>query len=135
MKKSSKVNFYKCMSAFALGGLVAWYYANSRWSDDLSQSEMLCILCDAFSLPGMFMTLSALLCSINYSGGLDTVAYLMSWLPRIIAPGAFGEPKHLYDFVEERRAKRTKGYGFLYVVGLIFLGIALVFLFLFYRAL
>ncbi len=134
MKKSIKANIYKYMTGFALGGLAAWYYANSRWNAELTQAEQLCILCDAFSLPGLFITLSAMLCSINYSGGLDTVAYLMSWLPRMIAPGAFGEPKHLLDFVEERRAKRKKGYGFLYVVGLIFLGIALVFLVLFYRA-
>lgn len=134
MKKSTKANIYKCMIALALGGLVAWYYITSRWSDALTQAEQMCILCDAFSLPGTFMFLSGVLCSVNYSGGLDTIAYLMSWLPRVIAPGAFGEPKHLLDFVEERRAKRKKGYGFLYLVGLFFLVIAIVFLVLFYRA-
>ena len=134
MKKSTQVNIYKIASALSLGGLAALYYIYSRWNDALTQAEAMCILCDAFSLPGMFMTLIAMLCSINYSGGLDTVAYLLSWLPRMIAPGVMGEPKHLIDFVEERRAKRKKGYGFLYVVGFIFLGISLVFLVLFYRA-
>ena len=134
MKKSLKANIYKILTASALGALAAWYYGTSRWNEDLTTVEQLTILCDAFTLPGLFMTCTAILCSINNSGGLDTLAYLMSWLPRVIAPGAFGEPKHLLDFVEERRAKRKKGYGFLYVVGLGFMAIALVFLVLYFRA-
>lgn len=134
MKKSIKANIYKCVMASAVGLLVVWYYTSSRWTDELTIAEQYCILCDAFTLPGLFITLFAILCSINYSGGLDTVAYLMSYLPRVIAPGAFGEPKRLLDFVEERREKRKKGYGFLYVVGFIFLGIAIIFLILFNSA-
>ena len=134
MRKSTKANIYKCMIAASSGLLLAWFYTNSRWSDELTTAEQLCILCDAFSLPGIFMTLAAMLCSINYSGGLDTIAYLMSWIPRSFAPGLFGEPMHLVDYVEDRRSKRKKGYGFLYIVGLIFLAVALVFLVLFYRA-
>lgn len=134
MKKSLKANVYKCVTATAVGLLVVWYYVSSRWNDELTTLEQLCILCDAFTLPGVFMTLFGVLCTVNYSGGLDTLAYLVSFLPRIFAPGAFGEPQHLLDFVEERRAKRKKGYGFLYVVGPIFLVIALVFLVLYFRA-
>lgn len=134
MIKSFKANFGKILTATAIGLLAAWYYGSSRWTEELTVAEQMTILCDAFTLPGLFMTLSAMLCSVNYSGGLDTLAYLMTWLPRIIAPGAFGEPMHLLDFVEERRAKRKKGYGFLYAVGLFFLAIALVFLVLFFRA-
>jgi hypothetical protein len=91
------------------------------------------VLCDAFSIPGILMVLFAMLFSLNNLGALDTIAYLMSFLPRMIAPGAFGEPEKLIDFVENRRQKRSKGYGFLYIVGFIFLGIAIVYLVLFYK--
>ena len=90
------------------------------------------VLCDAFTIPGALMVMVALLLSLNNLGALDTLMYLLSYLPRMLAPGAFGEPEKLIDYVEHRREKRGKGFGFLYVVGFLFLGIAIVFLVLFY---
>ena len=132
MRKSLKVNILRCLSAAAVGGAVAWWYANSRWEADMTQLLQYRVLCDAFTIPGAMMVLFAMLFSLNNLGALDTIAYLMSFLPRRIAPGAFGEPEKLIDYVEHRREKRTKGYGFLYIVGFIFLGIAIYYLVLFY---
>lgn len=133
MRKSLKVNVLRCLSAAAVGGAVAWWYANSRWEAEMPQLLQYRVLCDAFTIPGAMMVLFAMLFSLNNLGALDTIAYLMSFLPRMIAPGAFGEPEKLIDFVERRREKRSKGYGFLYIVGFIFLGIAIYYLVLFYR--
>ena len=132
MRRSLRVNIIRCLSAASVGGAVSWWYINSRWSADLPLVEQYRVLCDGFTIPGIMMVLFALLFTLNNAGALDTIAYLMSYLPRMIAPGAFGEPELLIDYVEARRAKRTKGYGFLYIVGFLFLGIAIVFLFLFY---
>ena len=132
MRKSIKVMLLRCLSAAAVGGAVAWMYGTSRWEEEMELVLQYRVLCDAFSIPGIMMILFALLFSLNNLGALDTVAYLMSFLPRIIAPGAFGEPQKLYDFVESRRQKRSKGYGFLYIVGFIFLGIAIFYLVKFY---
>jgi hypothetical protein len=123
----------RCLSAAAVGGAVAWFYGTSRWQEEMELVEQYRVLCDAFSIPGILMVLFAMLFSLNNLGALDTIAYLMSFLPRMIAPGAFGEPEKLIDFVENRRQKRSKGYGFLYIVGFIFLGIAIVYLVLFYK--
>lgn len=133
MRKSRKVMILRCLSAAAVGGAVAWFYGTSRWQEEMELVEQYRVLCDAFSIPGILMVLFALLFSLNNLGALDTIAYLMSFLPRMIAPGAFGEPEKLIDFVENRRQKRSKGYGFLYIVGFIFLGIAIVYLVLFYK--
>ena len=133
MRKSRKVMILRCLSAAAVGGAVAWFYGTSRWQEDMVLVEQYRVLCDAFSIPGIMMVLFAMLFSLNNVGALDTIAYLMSFLPRMIAPGAFGEPEKLIDFVENRRQKRTKGYGFLYIVGFIFLGIAIYYLVLFYK--
>ena len=133
MRKSRKVMILRCLSAAAVGGAVAWFYGTSRWQEEMELVEQYRVLCDAFSIPGILMVLFALLFSLNNLGALDTIAYLMSFLPRMIAPGAFGEPQKLIDFVENRRQKRSKGYGFLYIVGFIFLGIAIVYLVLFYK--
>ena len=133
MRKSRKVMILRCLSAAAVGGAVAWFYGSSRWQEEMELVDQYRVLCDAFSIPGIMMVLFAMLFSLNNVGALDTIAYLMSFLPRIIAPGAFGEPEKLIDFVENRRQKRSKGYGFLYIVGFIFLGIAIFYLVLFYR--
>lgn len=132
MRKSIKVRILRCLSAAAVGGAVAWLYGTSRWMEDMALVEQYRVLCDAFSIPGIMMVLFALLFSLNNLGALDTIAYLMSFLPRMIAPAAFGEPEKLIDYVERRREKRTKGYGFLYIVGFIFLGIAIFYLVKFY---
>ena len=132
MSKSAKTNLLKYLITTAIGLFMTWLYISSRWMEGLSLSEKYCILCDGFSIPGMLLVLSGVLMWVDAAGGMDTIAYLMSFLPRMIAPGAFGEPEQLLDYVEARRAKRTKGYGFLYIVGFIFLGIAIVFLVLFY---
>lgn len=132
MKKSLKVNILRCLSAAAVGGAVAWWYANSRWEEDMSLVEQYRVLCDAFTIPGAMMVLFGMLMSLNNLGALDTIAYLMSFLPRMLAPGAFGEPEKLIDYVERRREKRSKGYGFLYIVGFIYLGIAIFYLVRFY---
>ena len=132
MRKSIKAMLLRCLSAAAVGGAVAWMYGTSRWEEEMELVLQYRVLCDAFSIPGIMMILFALLFSLNNLGALDTIAYLMSFLPRMIAPGAFGEPQKLYDFVETRRQKRSKGYGFLYIVGFIFLGIAIFYLVKFY---
>lgn len=132
MRRSLRVNIIRCLSAASVGAVVTWWYINSHWSSDLALVDEYRVLCDGFSIPGIMMVLFGMLFSLNNLGALDTIAYLMSFLPRMIAPGAFGEPEEFYDYVESRRAKRTKGYGFLYIVGFIFLAIALVFMYLFY---
>lgn len=132
MKKSLKVKILRCLSAAAVGGAVSWWYATSRWEEEMTLVLQYRVLCDAFTIPGILMALFALLFSLNNLGALDTIAYLMSFLPRMIAPGAFGEPEKLIDYVERRRGNRTRGYGFLYIVGFIFLGIAIFYLVKFY---
>ena len=132
MRKSTKTKLLKFLSSTAIGLLIAWYYISSRWVDDLTLSEKYCILCDAFSIPGILLFLSGVLMWVDYAGGMDTIAYLTSYIPRMLLPGAFGEPEKLYDFVEKRRQNRKKGYGFLFLVGILFLAAAFVFLALFY---
>lgn len=132
MRKSLKGNILRCLSAAAVGAAAAWFYANSRWEEEMELVLQYRVLCDAFTIPGALMVLFGMLMSLNNLGALDTIAYLMSFLPRMIAPAAFGEPEKLIDYVERRREKRVKGYGFLYIVGFIFLGIAIYYLVRFY---
>ena len=132
MRKSLKVRILRFLSAVSVAALVTWAYANSRWEADMAEVLRYRVLCDAFTIPGILMVMIALLFTMNNIGALDTIAYLMSFLPRMIAPGVFGEPQMLIDYVQQRRERRSKGYGFLYIVGFIFLGIAIFYLVKFY---
>ena len=135
MSKSAKTKLLRYLVTTTIGLLIAWLYISSRWVEGLSLSEKYCILCDGFSIPGLLLFLSGVLLWVDYSGGMDTLAYLMSYIPKMLLPGAFGEPEKLYDFVENRRQNRRKGHGFLMMIGLGFLAVAFVFLALFYSAL
>lgn len=134
MNRSLKEKLTKYLSTVALGIAAVWLCISSRWTDSLSLAEKYCILCDAFSVPGVLIFSVAVMFSMNNLGALDGIAYVLGYIPRMFAPGAFGEPEHYLDYVEARREKRVKGYGFLYVVGLVFLGISIVFLMLYLSA-
>jgi len=135
VSKSIKANIYKFLTSIGICGLMTWFYVSSKWAEGLTQSEKYCILTDGFSLPGLLLLCVAILMSISNAGGLDTLAYLMSYIPKMLVPGLLGEPDKLVDFVEKRRQNRKKGFGFLYIVGILFLGISLIFLYLFYQTL
>ncbi len=134
MKQSTKVQLILCLVAAVVGALFVWLHASSYWSEDMTNVEIYHVLCDSFTIPGLMMILMGMLMSLSYVGALDTLAYLLSYIPKMLVPGAFGEVGSLLEFVEERREKRKKGYGFLYIVGFIYFGIALIFLALYYNA-
>lgn len=132
MSKSLRTKIVKYAIASIACLLVAYGYAASRNFSEQILVEQYRILCDAFTIPGAMMVLLGMLIGLGNLGALDSVAYLLSYLVRIFAPAAFDPVDSYLDFVESRREKRVKGYGFLYVVGGISLAIAIVFLILFY---
>ena len=109
------------------------YYAASRDALQLEPLEMYRVLCDAFSLPGMLLLLFGLMMVMNDLGALDTLAFFGHYLLRTFLPVAFGKGMSYLDYVEDRRANRKKGYGFLLIIGGVFTLIGVVFLILFMR--
>ena len=116
-----------------LTAAVVIYYAASRNVFQLEKLEMYRVLCDAFTLPGIFLMLFGLMMVMNDLGALDTLAYFGHYLLHTFLPVAFGEGQSYVDFIEERRSKRNKGYGFLFIVGGAFTLVGVVFLILFLR--
>ena len=132
MSNQLKTSLIKCLITTAIGGTLAAYYILSRDFGNLELVEKYRVLVDGISLPGMFMIFMAALFSMNNLGALDSITYLVKYGVRALLPGVFGEMEHYLDYVEERRQKRVKGYKFLYVVGIAFIGVSLIFLVLFY---
>lgn len=89
------------------------------------------ILCDAFTIPGALMVLFACLLSLSGEGALDGIGYCLAQAGKILTFRGASLEKYA-DYLERRQSNRLKGFGFLYVVGLAFLAVAVVFLALFY---
>lgn len=100
----------------------------------VARLELYRVLCDAFFIPGALILMCALMVSVSNQGGLDGVTYVLTRAARLLIPGRGGNIDRYQDHVEKRRGKHISGYGFLYVVGLIFLAVSLIFWALFSAA-
>ena len=127
----SKSNLIKSGIASAVGILLAVAFILSSNFGAESLMNRYKILCDAFTIPGVMMLMFAILLSVSNEGALDGVGYVVKQGLRMLTFRGLGTEKYL-DYVERRREKRVKGYGFLYVVGAAFLAVALIFMALFY---
>ena len=90
-------------------------------------------LCDGCTIPGVLFLMLGLLVTLSNEGALDGLGYVASFALRKLVPGMGGAEDETYaDYLERKRENRVKGYGFLYVTGLVFLALAGIFMALFY---
>ena len=120
-----------------VSALMVWSVISIRTSELGSFSQLSTmlryqVLCDAFTVPGMLLILSGLLMFVANEGAMDGLGYLGHYLKNMFLPGSRNKTKKYFDYVEAKREKRVKGFGFLFVVGGVLMLIALVFLGLFY---
>lgn len=93
------------------------------------------VLCDAFTVPGMLFFLSGCLMSVSNQGALDGVSYVVTVTVKKLIPGKAVDMERYGDYIARKKEKRVKGYGFLYVIGIVCLVIAGIFMILFYSVL
>lgn len=91
------------------------------------------ILADAFTVPGVLLMMVAGLIWISSEGFFDGLTYAVRQFSGMLIPAIGKKYKHLtyYDYKTQRQNKRLYGYLFLFVVGLLFTVIAIVFVILF----
>ena len=98
--------------AYAISGVIS----QNAFSEDLK--DMLRICSDALFLPGAMMMLIGLLMVVSNEGAFDSLAYTGRSLRRFFIPERPGEKRMSYrEYVEQRREKKTTGFGFLFIVG------------------
>ena len=131
MSRSLKANLINCGIATFIGGLLSYFYVSVREFGAQPLMEQYRILCDAFTIPGMLYILFALLMTISNEGALDGVGFCVKQALRMLTPKGLGGEKY-DEYVERRRKNCVKGYGFLYIVGAIFMAVSGVFMALFY---
>lgn len=139
MRSNSRLvaNLLKYGIAVVVGLMLAYTYVSFRVEElrdlaALPAVDRYLILCDAFTIPGVTIFLSGVLMSISNAGGLDGVSYVVGNAVKMLIPGKAAHMEKYKDYLERKRAKRVKGYGFLYVVGIFFLVLAGISMALFY---
>ena len=136
MSNRTKVNLAKYGITSAIALAMIWVYCSSR---DLFQQPIMerwRILCDAFTIPGLTFVMIGFLIMVANEGFFDMLSYAASKAVGVFLPGrGFSDNgEKYYDYVQRKRDKRASGYGFLFVVGGIFMAFALLFMYLFYQA-
>lgn len=133
MSERLKTNLIKYGGSAAFVALLAVAYISAR---DFAGAELVdkyLILCDAFTVPGMLLICLGALMWASTTGALDGLTYAVRYAIFSLIPGKRLERDEKYgDYIERRSKNRAKGYGFLFVSGLITMAIAAVFMILFY---
>ena len=91
-------------------------------------------LCDAFFVPGTLITGLGLLFAVSNEGALDGLGYVTSITVKKLIPGKAAHMERYDDYVARKREKKVHGFSFLFVTGILFLVIAVIFLLLYNSA-
>ncbi len=92
-----------------------------------AKKELIRFCCDALFVPGVLVTLLGLLIAVANEGAFYGVGYLMSNLGKMLIPGGRMRTETYGDYLERKSGKKTTGYGFLFIVGVIFMLLSMIF--------
>lgn len=133
MNRSTKIQLIKYLVTIGVGALMAYFYVAMRDFAGSSTMEKYRMLCDAFTIPGIILLAVGALVALSNEGVFYGLSYALTHFVKMLFPFGGRNQERYYDYVERKRENRTTGYGFLFIVGAVFMAIALVFLILFYR--
>ncbi len=134
MNQRTKIQLIKYGCTTVVSLLMTWatlylYGIDSFWSKGLVEKYR--ILCDAFTVPGLLLVMAGLLMVVSNKGAFEGLGYAVKHAVMMLIPGVH-EQERYYDYVQRKRANKAHGFGFLFVVGLIDLLFAGIFMALFY---
>lgn len=95
------------------------------------------ILADAFTIPGMLFILVGCLVWVSGDGFFDGISYALSYTVKLLVPGTEKKMPQYADYIAMKAEKREKNqfsFAFLFIVGGIYLLIAIIFIILYYSA-
>ncbi len=123
---------YGITVAVAAGIAALIMYSNGLFeaSDTLTRYKL---LADAFTIPGVILLCIGALVWVSTDGMFDGFTYAAKRLSSLIPfYGKNYKHERYYDYVMRKRGKRISGYGFIPIVGAVFVAIAVVFIVLYY---
>lgn len=103
------------------------------FSELTDTAERFRLLADAFTIPGVIMVMVGFLVMVANVGFFHGISYVVTFAIKMLIPGPNKGRERYGDYVERKRKQgKVKGYGFLFITGLIFVLIAVIFTVLFY---
>ena len=136
MSPSLATNLKKYGISGAIALLLAYAYVSFRVDfhnpGATPLMEWYRIICDAFTIPGLVYVMLGCLISLSNQGAMDGLGYVCVNALKMLIPGGAANMERYKEYLERRRANRLRGYGFLYIVGIVCLAIAGIFMVLFY---
>lgn len=133
-KKKLRSTIIKYAACLIPAGLISWLVVDLHgYSAAATEAERYRVLCDAFTIPGVTLIMISLLLVISNAGGFDGIGYSMKRAIKMLLPFANKDMEKYYDYRERRQNNKLKGFGFIMKSGLIFLAIALFFMYKFYQ--
>ncbi len=116
-----------------IGGSLAVFIANNYgFKTTADRAEKYRILCDAFTVPGVLLSLGAALIAIYNTGLFTGLTYGLRGLKDMFLP--FLQQKYVpyREYRKQKMEKKVTGYSFILFAGLAFMAVAVYFLIRFY---
>ena len=132
-EKSNRAVWVKYLAAVLIGLVIALIICFIKGLFKVTdRSEIYRILCDAAFIPGAVLTGVGLLSFINKDGTFDGLGYSFSSMFRVLRNYKHDEnaPKSYYEYKEKVKNKRKTAWH-LVIVGLGYIAVAIVFMFLY----
>lgn len=134
MKEKKSVKYllirYGICIAVGLSMLFTVLLINNYFKTEDAQNKLR-ILCDAFCIPGMLLVLSAGLVFVSNEGAFNGVLFGLKRTKDVLLPFLPYHHMNYRTFVEKRKAKKVKGYGFIAISGAAFLTVGVILLIIF----
>ena len=135
MSKNLRNNLLKYGITALVGGAMTWF---TLWSYEytavVDPAEKLRLLSDALTIPGVILIMVGFLVMVANGGFFNGISYAFNYAVRMLIPGASKDVGKYKDYVERRSKAPKLGFSFLFVVGGVFLAVAIVLIILFYNA-
>ena len=114
-------------------GLVLLILNNYGYGTAETEQEKVRILCDAFTVPGLTLMLSAALVAVYNQGIFTGVTYGLRRMKDILLPFLGTEYIKYPDYKARKEKKKVRHYSFLFFSGLLFTLPAVYFMIRFYQ--
>ena len=116
-----------------VGGLLTWLTLDLHgYSSTMPKLQQYRLLCDAFTIPGVILVMVGFLVMIANAGNFLGLGYAVKHAVKMLIPFGNKKDERYYDYYQRKQQGKITGYGFIFITGLVFMAVAMVFFTLFY---
>ena len=116
-----------------VGGLLTWLTLDLHgFSSTMPKLQQYRLLCDAFTSPGIILVMVGFLVMIANAGNFLGLGYAVKHAVKMLIPFGNKKDERYYDYYQRKQQGKITGYGFIFITGLVFMAVAMVFFTLFY---